>query len=228
MAWRMEQGSRRRHGWFGSWYEPFGSGTNGSAIGTNRPVAVRTARRMEKGSRQWYGRLGGRGRGHFQRGKGFFDRRNHFLNGKSINYYAAMILEGELINVDDIKITLSKYPKKRAPDIKSEAQRLKKKGTLYYELHKKPRHASAGCWVYFIRDGELVARAKASDFLWMKKEELGGSFTGELPEHDGWRVEVQTPMQIATQPIAHKGFQGFRYVRLEERVAFEQAFDKST
>lgn len=151
-----------------------GGGTDGSTDGAGVSAAVRMAWRMGQESRQRYGWLGGwrrglgeRGRGHFQRGKSFFDRRNHFLNGKSINYYAAMILEGELINVDDIKITLSKDPKKRAPDIKSEAQRFdtKKEGALYYELHKKPRHTSAGCWVYFIRDGELVARAKASDFL---------------------------------------------------------------
>jgi hypothetical protein len=126
----------------------------------------------------------------------------------------------------DIKLTLSKDIKKRAPDIHSEFRRLKKESALYYELHKKPLRASEGDWVYFIRDGEVVARAKASKFLWMSKNALGGSYTGELTDHDGWRVEIRPPMQIASRPVPHKSFRGFRYVRLEEKAAFESAFAK--
>ena len=126
----------------------------------------------------------------------------------------------------DIKLTLSKDIKKRAPDIYSEARRLKKENALYYELHTKPLRASEGDWVYFIRDGEVVARARASKFLWMTKNELGGSYTGELTDHDGWRVEIKPPMQIASQPVPHISFQGFRYVRPEEKTTFESAFAK--
>jgi hypothetical protein len=93
-------------------------------------------------------------------------------------------------------------------------------------LHKNPLHASAGCWVYFIRDGKLVARAKASKFRRMRKDELGGSFTGVLTDHDGWRVEIKPPMQIASRRIFHNSFQGFRYVRRDEIATFERAFDK--
>lgn len=126
----------------------------------------------------------------------------------------------------DIKLTLSKNTKKRSPDIESEAKWLKKEGVLYYELHAKPRQASPGCWVYFIRDGKLLARAKASDFLWMERDDLGGSYTGELTAHDGWRVEVKPPLKIASHPIPHGSFQGFRYVKPEENDAFEQAFNR--
>jgi hypothetical protein len=123
--------------------------------------------------------------------------------------------------MNDIKLTLSKDPRKRSPDITSEAQWLMKVGSLNYELNKKPRHASAGCWVYFIRDSKLVARASARFFVWISKDELGVSFTGELTDQDGWRVEIKPPMQIASRPISHSGFQGFRYVRQDERAAFE-------
>ena len=126
----------------------------------------------------------------------------------------------------DIKLTLSKDTKKRAPDIHSEARRLKKEGALYYELHTKPLRASSGDWVYFIRNGEVVARAKASKFLWMSKTDLGTSYTGELADHDGWRVEIKPPMQFASRLIAHSSFQGFRYVRPEEKAALESAFAK--
>ena len=126
----------------------------------------------------------------------------------------------------DIKLTLSKDTKKRAPDIHAEARRLKKVGALYYELHTRPNRASDGDWVYFIRDGEVVGRAKASKFLWMSKNDLGGSYTGELTNHDGWRVEIKPPIQIASHPIPHNSFQGFRYVRPEERAAFKRAFAK--
>jgi len=128
----------------------------------------------------------------------------------------------------DIKLTLSKDPKKRAPDIESEARWLQKEGHLYYELQTQPLRASAGCWVYFVRNGKLMARARASDFRRMTKDELGGSFTGELAHHDGWRVEIKPPMQIAIRPISHAGFQGFRYVRPDEVAAFKRAFDRKT
>ena len=61
--------------------------------------------------------------------------------------------------MDDIKLTLSKDPKKRAPDIQSEA-------------------------------------------TWLNTE------------------------GVASSPFSHKGFRGFRYVRREEKAAFEGAFEK--
>jgi hypothetical protein len=126
----------------------------------------------------------------------------------------------------DIKLTLSKDTKKRAPDIHSEARWLKKEGALYYELHMKPLRSCNGDWVYFIRDGEVVARAKASKFLWMSKNDLGPSYTGELTGHDGWCVKIKPPMQIASRLIPHHSFQGFRYVRQQEKTSFESAFAK--
>jgi len=58
------------------------------------------------------------------------------------------------------------------------------------------------------------------------KTDLGTSYTGELADHDGWRVEIKPPMQIASRLIAHSSFQGFRYVRPEEKAALESAFAK--
>lgn len=124
----------------------------------------------------------------------------------------------------DIKLTLSADPAKRSPNIEAEARWLKSKGAIYYQLQSKPLNASAGCWVYFIRDGQVVARAKAKDFRFMKAKELGGNYTGFPQNRAGWRVKCVPPMEIAARPIPHKGFQGFRYVSDEERVHFEGAF----
>ena len=126
----------------------------------------------------------------------------------------------------DIKLTLSKDTRRRAPNIESEARRLKDEGVLYYELHTKPLRASTGSWVYFIRGGKLVARARVGSIRWMSSGELGRSYTGELSSHDGWRVEVKAPMQIAAVAIRHESFQGFRYVRPDEEAAFKRVFRK--
>ena len=51
------------------------------------------------------------------------------------------------------------------------------------------------------------------------------SYTGEeqsvAPE--SWQVACRK-MEIASHPVPHGGFQGFRYVRPEEQKAFEKAF----
>jgi len=124
----------------------------------------------------------------------------------------------------DIKLTLSSNPTMRSPSIEEEAQWLEKEGALYYQLQAKPIRASDGCWVYFIRNSQLVARAKAGDFRWMAKEELGGSYAGVLPGKGSWRVKVIPPMELTSYPIPHLGVQGFHYIRLEEQADFENAF----
>ena len=60
----------------------------------------------------------------------------------------------------------------------------------------------------------------------MSKNELGTSYTGKLTDHDGWSVEIKAPMQIASRLIPHNSFQGFRYVRPEEKATLESAFAK--
>ena len=127
----------------------------------------------------------------------------------------------------DIKLTLSKNPAMRSPNVEAEANWLKEEGAIYYQLPSQPREAHAGCFVYFIRDGQLVARAKANDFLYMEAEELGGSYTGVPTTRGGWRVEVVPPMEIAKRPIVHQGFQGFRYVEEDEKGSFERAFNQT-
>jgi hypothetical protein len=122
----------------------------------------------------------------------------------------------------DIKLTLSANPTMRSPSIAEEARWLEDEGPIYYQLHAKPRRAAAGCWVYFIRQGSLVARAKAQDFCRMEEELF--SYTGVPSSKASWSVQVIPPMELASHPIPHAGFQGFQYVRPEDQANFDNAF----
>jgi hypothetical protein len=125
----------------------------------------------------------------------------------------------------DIRLTLSTDPKTRSPGVAEEARWIAEEGAIYYELSSRPLRARPGCWVYFIRAGQLAARARANDFLWMDAEDMGGTYSGVLEGQSCWRVKVVPPMELAKHPIAHKGFQGFRYVTEDEQATFEAAFD---
>jgi hypothetical protein len=39
-----------------------------------------------------------------------------------------------------------------------------------------------------------------------------------------WQVRIET-MELAKRRLDHRGFRGFRYVRAEEQIAFERAFE---
>jgi hypothetical protein len=121
----------------------------------------------------------------------------------------------------DIKLTLSRNAKIRAPDIAAEARWLKKEGELFYPLHAKPAFASTPCWVYFIHDGRLVARA--CGFVANVSKPLY-NYSGEPVRATRWRMRCVPPMQLSSRPISHPGFQGFRYIRPQEHGIFEGAF----
>jgi hypothetical protein len=132
--------------------------------------------------------------------------------------------------VDDIKLTLSNNPNLRSQTIEEEARWMNQEGPLYYTLSRnKPLRAEAGCWVYFIKGGQLAGRARAERIG--KASELHPeplfSYSGKELEQppDNYEVECKT-MEVASHPIPHKGFQGFRYVLSEEVRAFENAFRK--
>lgn len=124
----------------------------------------------------------------------------------------------------DIKLTLAKDPAMRSPNVEAEAKWMEEEGAIYYQLPSQPKEAQAGCFVYFVRDSQLVARAKANDFLYMEADEVGASYTGVKATRGCWRVEVVPPMEIAKRPIVH---QGFRYVQGDEKASFERAFNQN-
>ena len=63
--------------------------------------------------------------------------------------------------MDDIKLTLSNNPNLRSQTIEEEARWMKQEGPLYYTLSRnEPLRAKAGCWVYFIKGGQLAGRAE--------------------------------------------------------------------
>lgn len=126
--------------------------------------------------------------------------------------------------MDDIKLTLKIDPKKRSPSAEAEADWIKN-NQVFYALQGKPQRTRPGCWVYFIRGGQLVMRAKAKDFLRMPQGEQLSTYTGISEDKTNvWHVEVGAPVELATSSIAHKGFQGFHYVTDAEHSAFETAF----
>lgn len=100
---------------------------------------------------------------------------------------------------------------------------MKQEGPLYYPLGRnRPLHAKAGCWVYFVRDGAVVARAKVDRILRQPAGVLY-TYTGAVRNSDGWHVECSA-MELAKKRIPHPGFQGFRYVTADEQSVFEAAF----
>jgi len=122
----------------------------------------------------------------------------------------------------DIKITIIVDASVHAPNIHEDARWLEDEGCLYYPLSGKPRQASPGCWVYFIRGGALVARAKATEFVWVTKKLY--SYRRKPMRSNRWHVKYVSPLVIAKRPIRHRGFQGFRYVTSAEKRRFESAF----
>jgi hypothetical protein len=124
----------------------------------------------------------------------------------------------------DIKLTLSKDTVLRSPNALEESKWVENEGTIFYPLQSKPKDALPGCWVYFIRDGKLVSRAKAKAFIYKDKSSLGATYTGVSNQKSGWKVEVMPPMVLTKHAIEHNGFQGFRYVQNAEIEKFQQAF----
>ena len=122
-----------------------------------------------------------------------------------------------------IKITLSTDRSRRAPSIEAEAEWLTRERSLWYELNVEPRELRPGDLVYFIRDGAMVARSEITACTWKDASEMGGSYTGVETKTSCNRFEIRK-MELAERPIAHKGFQGFRYVTAKELPAFERAF----
>jgi len=122
----------------------------------------------------------------------------------------------------DIKLTLA-TDRTRASTVEQELSWLRSVGELWYPLHTgKPKDAGKGSWVYFIRDGHLVARARAESIDPPTSKPKYG-YSGEPQPSKAWEVRI-TEMEIAKQHPAHPGFQSFRYVRDEERQEFEAAF----
>ena len=131
------------------------------------------------------------------------------------------------VQMRDIKVTLSSAPS-RVPSIEEERDWLREQGQLWYPLHAgRPRFVTEGkSWIYFIRDGKLVARARVRK-LEPPTLKRKVSYTGEPQASHAWSAKI-TEMQLAKRPRrAHSGFQGFRYVRREERAKLERAFART-
>jgi hypothetical protein len=123
----------------------------------------------------------------------------------------------------DIKYTLSRDISMRTPSIEAEAVWLSEEGSLWYPLNVKPRRARIGDWVYFIRDGSMVARARITARKPNDASEIFTSYTGENVKTSCYQIQVKQ-MELARPPVPHKGFQGFRYVTDGELPIFERAF----
>jgi len=122
----------------------------------------------------------------------------------------------------DIKVTLSQRPE-RAPNIEAEAEWMEEEGELWYPLGRnKPLEAVVGCWVYLLRDGHLVGRARAEDFEHFERSP-SYTYSGEPGQLNGWEVKC-VEIEVATRRPKHTGFQGFRYVSDEEQAEFAEAF----
>jgi hypothetical protein len=77
--------------------------------------------------------------------------------------------------------------------------------------------------VYFIRDRQLVARARADEFVLFDTATKLYSYSGMPEQGTGWHVQCSR-MDLARVRPPTEGFQGFRYVRDQEQRQFESAF----
>jgi hypothetical protein len=124
----------------------------------------------------------------------------------------------------DIKLTLGTDTKLRSPTIQDEARRVQAEGPIYYPLQGRPRHCGPGDTVYFIRDGTVAARARVDAIV--PKSELPRplrTYSGRLGLPTAWSVSCSR-MTVASRPVPHSGFQGFRYVSDDELPLFTAAF----
>jgi len=129
----------------------------------------------------------------------------------------------------DIKLTLSQDKKRRSPTVEDEAKWVNLEKEIFYPLQGRPGEAQSGCRVYFIRAGQLVARARAEEFRQLLAGVQLESYTGVPEEKGGWHV-VCNSMEVLPKsrrlPHDPAFFQGFHYVRQDEKTAFERAFRK--
>jgi hypothetical protein len=127
--------------------------------------------------------------------------------------------------MSDLLVTLSTDPSRRAPSIEDEKERLDKEKHLWYPLGpKKPQRADSLRWIYFVREGNVVARAKVDGIELLDPKMELCSFTGEREVVKGYYIQY-SGMKITKKPIPHKGFQGFRYVTQMQQRQLEEAFD---
>ena len=125
----------------------------------------------------------------------------------------------------DIKLTLSQDTRLRSNSIEDEAEWVNTQGPIFYGLHREPKTAQRGCWVYFVRAGYLVARAKADDFVEQDEDELY-TYKNVEQKKSGWSVKC-TKMKVLPEQFCistNSGFQGFQNVQGEEQAQFEAAF----
>lgn len=94
---------------------------------------------------------------------------------------------------------------------------------MRYPLPSCPRLAGTGCWVYFIRAGRLVARARAEAFEVPGKP--GKSYKGvSQPAAPASVVISSMAVLPQSRRIATQGFQGFRYLTDSDDKRFPRAF----
>lgn len=129
----------------------------------------------------------------------------------------------------DIKLTLSQDKRRRSQTVEDEAAWVNRTRDIKYAIPTRPREAQAGCWVYFIRAGLLVARAKADEFIRLPTGEHLESYTGVKEEKGGWHVVISS-MEVLPKskrlPHDPHFFQGYHYVRAHEKTTFERAFGR--
>jgi hypothetical protein len=124
---------------------------------------------------------------------------------------------------EDLVIALSL--RGHAPSIEAEQEHMEEYGSLVYALPTRPTRAKPGSWVYYIRQGQLQARARVLQFEELDHPETFYSYTGRGYVHRHWQVRL-TDLELAPVrlPVAWRQ-KGYRYVTEAEADRFARAFD---
>lgn len=118
----------------------------------------------------------------------------------------------------DIVVTTPKSQIAHAADEAQHAKEMSRQGRRTWYFRKVgqhlPNHIDAGSRVYYVEDGHIYGFGVANHYFW--SEGIRDELTGEL-FGGGFYLYIWADSWQWIEPIAHKGFQGWRYAPDEWR-----------
>lgn len=110
----------------------------------------------------------------------------------------------------DIVVTIPRKEYRNIIKEDEEVSRLNNQAVQFWSLPRKPKDIKVGDRVYFIEKGHITCYHKFIGFIYDPVCEVTGRVWA------GLNLLLECPFTPLKNPVPHKGFQGFRYVK--ERI----------